>query len=327
MTVKKKILWLSIVQGLAMLMVVLDHDNLWKVLYGHSDAIGHFVRSFHMALFMFVSGGLFYMTRIKKEWKTKEVYKDKLLRLMLPYAAFTTVCFFLKASFSSYMKRGIGFNMHDFIYSYLCPGEGPLKEMWFLATLFTLMLLYPIYKVLMKKVGGQILLFSVFLIIHVIKLFSDCGPWFNINEFYLFGIWFVSGMIFFKNKWEVYLGKSWCCGLLFILLMSIHVIWDNMLFIVPCLGILWAISFSLLMEKYVPSLFSSFRNYTFQIYLMGLFGQMFIELFIWKRIANIYLFPVFYVLSILVGLYIPVLISKRIEKMGNKYLNMVFGLK
>ena len=52
------------------------------------------------------------------------------------------------------MKRGIGFNMHDFIYSYLCPGEGPLKEMWFLATLFTLMLLYPIYKVLMKKVGG-----------------------------------------------------------------------------------------------------------------------------------------------------------------------------
>lgn len=58
-----------------MLMVVIDHDNLWKVLYGHSDAIGHFVRSFHMALFMFVSGGLFYMTRIKKSGKQKKYIK------------------------------------------------------------------------------------------------------------------------------------------------------------------------------------------------------------------------------------------------------------
>lgn len=65
-----------------------------------------------------------------------------------------------------------------------------------------------------EKVGGQILLFSVFLIIYVIKLFSDCGPWFNINEFYLFGIWFVSGMIFFKINGKsilVNLGVVACC--------------------------------------------------------------------------------------------------------------------
>ena len=80
--------------------------------------------------------------------------------------------------------------------------------------------------------------------------------------------------------------------------------------------------------QYYPHLFNSFREYIFQIYLMSLPFQGFVELVLWKRLFyNENLFLLFYVLNVLSGLLIPVLIAKYIERCNIKFIRLCFGLK
>ena len=63
---KKKINWLLILQGWAMLWVVIGHACLGEAGHGPEweNALFHFAYSFHMPLFIMVSGYLFHYTRI-----------------------------------------------------------------------------------------------------------------------------------------------------------------------------------------------------------------------------------------------------------------------
>ena len=65
--VKKKINWLLILQAWAMLWVVIGHAFLGKHNEGPEweTMLGNIAYSFHMSLFMLVSGWLFYLTRLK----------------------------------------------------------------------------------------------------------------------------------------------------------------------------------------------------------------------------------------------------------------------
>ena len=89
---KKKIQWISILQGMTMLCVVIGHS----VFSYNKGYIWHFCYGFHMPLFIFLSGGLFYLSRVAKEWNSIDVYKDKLVRLGIPYLFFITFGFIMK---------------------------------------------------------------------------------------------------------------------------------------------------------------------------------------------------------------------------------------
>jgi len=92
-----------------------------------------------------------------------------------------------------------------------------------------------------------------------------------------------------------------------------------------CIGILFSLSLCMNVAKIFPSLFSSFRNFTFQIFLMGIFFQMSVR-YIYGCLGNDDLYWPLYVVSVLVGLFIPVLIAKFIQRLDNKYLSVCFGL-
>lgn len=78
-------------------------------------------------------------------------------------------------------------------------------------------------------------------------------------------------------------------------------------------------------RKVSDTLFGSFRNYTYQIFLLGIFIQIGIKL-LYDKLGMQGTYPYFYVLCVLSGIYIPVLISKVIQRVGNKYLNLLIGL-
>ena len=61
-----RINWLLILQGWAMLWVVIGHSTVGTPGEGPGweNTLYHFAYSFHMPLFMLVSGWLFYMTRL-----------------------------------------------------------------------------------------------------------------------------------------------------------------------------------------------------------------------------------------------------------------------
>ncbi len=93
-------------------------------------------------------------------------------------------------------------------------------------------------------------------------------------------------------------------------------------------GILMSISLSLILAEKLPSLFSSFRDYTYQIFLMGIFPQILVQNIIWNLSGRpIILAALFYLASVLSGLYLPVIISKCIEKLNVKPVSILFGLK
>ena len=74
---KGKIQWLAILQGLCMVMVVIDHIRLCQgEIMPWSAALNNVIESYAMELFMFISGWLFYHTCIRKEKPYKEVLRS-----------------------------------------------------------------------------------------------------------------------------------------------------------------------------------------------------------------------------------------------------------
>lgn len=70
MAEKKKINWLLVLQGWAMLWVVIGHlgpSATFDDYPAYATFLWDTAYSFHMSLFMLVSGWLFYLTRLKPE--------------------------------------------------------------------------------------------------------------------------------------------------------------------------------------------------------------------------------------------------------------------
>ena len=65
-----KIYWISILQGWSMLLVVIGHVTLTNIFENPatpvSTEVERIIYGFHMPLFMFISGGLFYYKKIRK---------------------------------------------------------------------------------------------------------------------------------------------------------------------------------------------------------------------------------------------------------------------
>lgn len=89
-------------------------------------------------------------------------------------------------------------------------------------------------------------------------------------------------------------------------------------------GIIFSFALAIIVDRFFPKLFFSFRNYTYQIFLMGIFAQVFVKI-VFKHASLPYI-PTF-LLCILVGLYVPVVISMIIKKINYKPLSLCVGLK
>lgn len=90
-------------------------------------------------------------------------------------------------------------------------------------------------------------------------------------------------------------------------------------------GTIFAMSLCLIVSKYIPKLFCSFRDYTFQIFLMGIFFQMAIR-WTYVKWGNDILFVPMWLLSVIIGIIAPTFIAKIIDKKAPKYVKMCFGL-
>lgn len=108
---KKKIEWLAVLQGFSMLLVVIGHVSLTSIPGDPSTPIAtgieRTIYSFHMPLFIFISGWLFYYTCIRKEKSYKDVLIAKLKRLGIPFVAFTLMATILKSAFPTLMHRPV----------------------------------------------------------------------------------------------------------------------------------------------------------------------------------------------------------------------------
>ena len=347
---KKKINWLLILQGWAMLWVVIGHSFLGKAGEGPEweNALFHFAYSFHMPLFMLVSGWLFYLTRLKaytpvwggqfsvsgerlaKKWTYWEIVKDKSMRLLLPGLVFTVISFALKLVFPGEMSRQVGLNANDIIHTILYPYDNPFREFWFIATLFWFFLLTPLWIIALTKDWTKWGMLAVLAVLH---FWHPAVELLCIGRVFSFAIWFYLGLLISEEDFvDKYLADAkWLVlidgiAVYAISRLMVYGEWnlEAASFLGTMGGIILSFGLALIADKYIPKLFCGFRNYTYQIFLMGILAQMFVKI-MYRHISMPYVGA--YLLCLLAGLYVPVLVSKVIEKINWKPLSLCVGLK
>lgn len=324
-TTSNKVNWLSVLQGWSILLVVIGHVNLTNVFADPRTPVNleimRIIYSFHMPLFMFTSGFLFYKTKMQKDKSYGEILKDRSKRLLIPYAFFTLTTFFLKYAFNPIMMRPVSFSGKEFI-DIITFSSNPQGELWFLSTLFILFLFYPVYQWFLENHWKTALLFSIVLLLN---LFFPEGILFlciSYAAFYM--LFFYLGICFSKYEiWRYFdrISVLLVCTVFMIVSYSFPVYPLLKIFI----GIFFSLALCLFLSKQVPAIFQSFRDYAYQIFLLGIFFQMAVRyIYIGIGIESLY-WPL-YVSSILLALYIPVLLSKQLLKMKNPFIKRCFGL-
>lgn len=323
---RAKIYWISILQGWSMLLVVMGHITLTNIFENPttpvSSEIERIIYGFHMPLFMFISGGLFYYTKIRKGKKYGGTIRDKAKRLLTPFVFFTLATFALKYIFNPLMKRPVELSFKQIIYCVLYPASNPLGEMWFVITLFIIFLFYPVFKWSLQRNKCMVSVWVTGLLLNL--FFPKDMELFCLSQVAYYLIYFYSGLLFFKFEVYKYVDTKY-----FFVASLLLFVFSNIL-VFPAIfltftGIAFSVALCLLLSHYWIFLFSSFRDYTFQIFLMGLFFQMGIR-FLYAKLDNELLYWPLYVLSVLLALYMPVLISKFILKIRSPFIHQCFGL-
>ncbi len=336
----KRINWLLILQGWAMLWVVIGHAPLGEPGAGPAweTALYRFAYSFHMPLFMLVSGWLFYRTRLVGSgggsgssegsgsdtgWRYGAILRDKALRILLPGLVFSLVALALKVAFPGEMERQVSLSAGAILHTYLYPYDNALRELWFLVTLFWMFALTPIWRVVLRRPWSQwlVLVLLVGLWFFPLRTGLLC-----LDRVCTHAIWFYLGMVISREEYveRAFSVRPWLTVLIGVAIYAIG------LYTLPIVttagGILLSFGLALLADRFLPRLFFSFRDYTYQIFLIGIFAQMLVKI-LYRHALGSWPYLIVWLLCVAVGLYIPVLIARLVEHIPFRPLALCLGLR
>ncbi len=321
-----KINWILILQGWAMLWVVIGHapingnianGEFYKILYD-------FAYSFHMPLFVFISGYLFYITRIQKQKKYLPTLTDKLKRLGIPYLTFSIFTLIIKSLIlKEDAARPSSLSLHDLFYGLLYPGDGALSLLWFISAILWLFSLMPVWKLTLKS---KYYTYIVFVLLIIGNIYAPSNlKIFSLYEAIKYSIFFFIGLVIAKyDIIDTILVKRKNIAFYISVTLYLFSLFIHIPLLTNIFGISLSIALSLIIDKFLPQCFNSFRDYTYQIYLMGIFFQILIKVLFKHEIISSYI--VMFTLNIILGLYMPVIISKSIKSLNIRPLSLCFGL-
>lgn len=320
----KKINWISILQGWSMLLVVIGHVTLTNKFNDPSTTISTTIETiiyrFHMPLFIFLSGFLFHRTSFNSNYS--HIIKNKIRRLLVPYFAFSLFTLFLKIYLNPLMKRPVDNPISEILNILFFPPQNPLGEMWFVSTLFIIFILTPIFKISIQNLPYTIIAIIVFVILHF--FFPSGINFLSMSLVSKYILYFYLGILFSYHQVNLYIYTiNRFVVILFLFIISCLL--PEIPIISSFIGIIFSISLCLIISRYAPRLFQSYRDYTYQIFLMGIFPQIGIRL-LYCKINEPDIYWILYIFSIFVGIYIPVIVTSIITKIHNRPLRLLFGL-
>lgn len=349
----KRINWLLILQGWAMLWVVIGHAPLGEPGAGPAweTALYRIAYSFHMPLFMLVSGWLFYRTRLVGSggssgssegsgsdtgWRYGAILRDKALRILLPGLVFSLVALALKVAFPGEMERQVSLSAGAILHTYLYPYDNALRELWFLVTLFWMFALMPLWRVALRRPWSQWLVLVLLVVLWFFPLHTGL---LCLDKVCTHALWFYLGMVVSKEDfaarclaprlWLPLLAGAaiYLAGLYLEYLAGVHARGQSagaLLAIVG--GILFSFGIALGADRFVPRIFFSFRDYTYQIFLMGIFAQIFVKI-LYRHPLVSFPYVLVWLLCVLAGLYLPVLVARLAERISFRPLSLCLGLR
>lgn len=320
--------------------IILQFLGITLVVIGHAGIVGRgvehqwytllnkFIYSFHMPLFFAISGFLWDIGIQKNgSYPIKSTFKKKVKRLLIPYLLITAVVFPIKALLSNFAYRKSEFDLYSFITGLLFPQNNPVIFFWFLPTLFIIFLLsLIILNKEMPKSNLAIYFVLTFIVSILIQYFvkDDEFNFLGIQRALIYYPYFLLGA--YLSKGNFLHNRFFIFGFTLVLLFQISP-YENPLsnLLIAIIGILSSFSFASKFQKltsYSPVMLIS--NYSFQIYLLSWFPQVFLRIIFYdKQIVNLpYFLEV--ILSTGAGILFPILVSHLISKFTK--LGLLLGI-
>lgn len=319
--------WISVCQGWAIALVVLGHGGIYSTSFPVAFSVRQIIYGFHMPLFFFLSGFLLYYSRIGRGVSFSSVFVEKVKRLYVPFLFFTLVYVLFKLILGTLAAHPFHFSERFFIDTFVLYRSNPNFEMWFLVALFVIMLLYPLYRWIDSHpfYEGTFLLMSCLLSLlpAEVSVFQLSNVFWGLPFFY-FGILACKYDLFVRLTGVRWLFVS---VLLFAGLNIFSAVLPRLL--VAFGGIVCSVLASMYVSRYWPALFSSFRNYSYQIFLLAVFPQLVVFTAYGHYVPmSVPGYCLFYFASFFLGLYVPVAVASLVKKgVDNRYLNLLFGIK
>ncbi len=332
----KEIKYLS---GFAIFLVVLGHalpaDLGFSVVeFFPLKFLYRFIYSFHMPLFMSISGYLFiHTTRNQEKFNYKKFVQKKGERLLIPYFFGTLIAFFPKAMLPKYAIRPTVFSLSSFLDSFIYPRQNPIIFYWFLPTLFIIFLIAPgLRRIIIKKKNFFIFTCVTFLLCLLNLYHPRDICLFNISGAMSYLIYFWIGMLIYLNKMPCLYGKSafgWClCFLLVMNYCNLKGYFDSFFYLMELLmsfvGILMSFSLISFIKKYeMPSL-HIIGKYSYQIFLLHWFIQISVRIGLYQIAVLPY--AVVFLIMLAGGIIVPVAISRLVET-RIKPMKIILGIR
>ena len=328
---------INLARGIGMVLVVLGHafpDSSLGISNQAGKLVFEFIYSFHMALFIFLSG--FVSSKVVKIVKLKDKFeyiKLRFKRLMVPYICVAIAFTPLKVLLSRFAN--VEYNFSTFWR--LLGGDNPNYAMWTLYVLFILSLLSVCFintnNIKIALIVSLALSVISFILPKVIVGFDSTLRY---SFFYFAGIFFREN--YDKIKFIVCrrtLGFTAMSALFLLNLLyeiaSLYMnskMFDSVKIFTGVAGIISVLFISVKIcatsdKALIRRLFNIIGNYSMEIYILSTFIQPAVRILLWSLLSLNYIICVF--LSWIAGIVISILLSKGIINKLNIAKKLLLG--
>lgn len=319
---EKHISCISGVRVIGILLVIWGHSYPFEVqIPGWLDMIRCIVYSFHMPLFILISGYL-----AEKSRKTPGDYiAGRAKRLLIPYFALSLAAFFPKVLVQRYLNDSVEFSAAYLLRSELIPRENVWGHFWFIPVIFFFGVFSVAAKKWMKKRGGGVL---VLLGAYILLWLPETTAWLAMEDMRMNLFWYVLGMLLAEHDAaEMVAEQKWLlAGIPASLLLALCGIETKTLGAALMIGGIFYLGSRMNVRS--NRWLKMIEKYSFSIFLLSWPAQAVVEV-IWNRVLRM---PVGISMTgmFLTGILVPcvcVKIVKRIEeRIPVSWLKLVLGM-
>lgn len=168
---------ISFLQVFGIILVVAGHSKLGAPI---DPFWFKWISSFHMPLFMFISGFLLCYGTEKKQvslvdiplYGKKGFIWKKVKRLLIPYVIISTLVFFPKALLNQFAVRPLDISWVSYVHMLIYPWDNVIIYFWFLPTLFIIFLVVMYGAKLFKKLNKPWFHFFLLVTLFFLHIFN-----------------------------------------------------------------------------------------------------------------------------------------------------------
>lgn len=322
---KNKIGFIATARCIGILLVVFGHSypfdvyispSLWK--------IKDFIYTFHMPLFLFLSGYLVtYNTRPAGSY-----IRRRSVRLLVPYFALSIIAFVPKVLVQQFLNDSVEFSMWYLIKTELIPRDNVWGHFWYIPVVFTLCC----FGVLMlktmrsRRAAGWVLLTATYLLLFL----PQTTDWFALEDMRKTTFYFVLGMVLalWDPQARVMSNRCWLLAFLaaIILFRTVNTTLTNSM--IACLMIGFVLHVGTLVPAYKFNLFAAIEKNSFTIFLLSWPAQAVVEVVCNKLLH----FPVLLTMGMmfLAGITVPLVCVKIVslidKRISMKWVKLAIGM-